>query len=221
MSTPIFRFEHLDIEDFFWNWLGLGQSTPIFFRPSTLEHFQIALHTRTSKSEQQSNSTDSTVSFGFLKTPTSNSFGIRTNRSDQSFGIRTNRSEFGPIVRTNRSEFGPIVRNSDQSFGPIVRNSDQSFGIRTNHSDQSFGIRTSQSKFEPIIIYPFRPNFYPNLDLFSSILPISSGWTLIKLLLWIHLSTKNIDFFYSRTFQHLFRRFDVTLHSPLQIRLAR
>jgi len=31
----------------------------------------------------------------------------------------------------------------------------------------------------------------------------------------------NIDFFYSRTFQHLFRRFDVTLHSPLKIRQAR
>jgi hypothetical protein len=156
------------------------------------------LHTRTSTSEQQSNSTDSTVSFGFLKTPTSNSFGIRTNRS----------------------EFGPIVRNSDQSFGPIVRNSDQSFGIRTNRSEQSF-------KFGPIVRDSYqsieiRTNHYlPILVLFSSILQFSSGWTLIKLLLWIHLSTKNIDFFYSRTFQHLFRRFDVTLHSPLQIRLAR
>jgi hypothetical protein len=37
----------------------------------------------------------------------------------------------------------------------------------------------------------------------------------------IILSTTNIDFFYSRTFQHLFRRFDVTLHSPLKIRQAR
>ncbi len=49
----------------------------------------------------------------------------------------------------------------------------------------------------------------------------SSGWTLIKLILWLNLSTKNIDLFYSRTFWHLFRRFDVTLHSPLKIRQAR
>jgi hypothetical protein len=56
---------------------------------------------------------------------------------------------------------------------------------------------------------------------FSSILQFSSGWTLIKLLLWTFVYDTNIDFFYSRNFQHLFRRFDVTLHSPLKIRQAR
>ena len=56
---------------------------------------------------------------------------------------------------------------------------------------------------------------------YRRILPFSSGWTLIKLLLWTFVYETNIDFFYSRSFQHLFRRFDVTLHSPLKIRQAR
>ena len=46
LSTPIFRFEHLDIEYFFRNWLGLGQSTPIFFSAiNNLNIFRIALPT--------------------------------------------------------------------------------------------------------------------------------------------------------------------------------
>ncbi len=135
-STPIFHFRRLTLWQIFET-----DFADFFFRPSTLEHFQIALHARTSTSEQQSNSTDSTFFFfGFWRhrRQTRHSFGIRSEfgpivwNSDQSFGIRTNRSEFGPIVRdsdqsigirTSRLEFGPITENSDQSlfthFGPI------------------------------------------------------------------------------------------------------
>ena len=151
MSTPIFRFEHLDIEDFFWNWLGLGQSTPIFFSAINTWTFSNCFahkNLQIGAAEQFNRfysffwvfeDTDvklvrnSDQSFGPIVRDSDQSFGIRTNRSDQSFGIRTNRSEFGPVVRTNRSEFGPIVRNSNQSFGPIVRDSYQSIEIRTNH----------------------------------------------------------------------------------------
>jgi hypothetical protein len=167
-------------------WLCLDQSTPIFRFEHWLFEKKFSKSTRS-----RSVHADFFRAFNTLTNfPTSDAFtSVATLNS--SFVIR---SKFGPISSfVRRSSF--VFRRSFVVFGHQHLNIFQiALHTRTSTSEQ-------HSSFQ---FYSF-----------------SSGWTLIKLILWTHLSTKNIDFFYSRTFQHLFRRLDVTLHSPLQIRRAR
>ena len=71
LSRPVhanFSIWTLTLWRIFWNWLGLGQSTPIFFSASNTWTFLTALHTRTSTSEQHCSSSIRKV---FLNIPDS------------------------------------------------------------------------------------------------------------------------------------------------------
>ena len=108
--------------------------------------------------------------------------------------FRSIRSELRPIrsrFRPIRSEFRPIDWNSVQSDQDSIQ------------SDRN-SIHSNRNLSHSLIL-----QFFLWLNIDQAITVTSFVYE------------TNIDFFYSRTFQHLFRRLDVTLHSPLQIRQAR
>jgi hypothetical protein len=101
LSTPIFQFEHLDIEDFFRNWLGLGQSTPIFFSASnTWTFFNCFAH-----KNLHIGAAEQFNRFYFWK------------HRQQLFGIR---SEFGPFSDHFRTIFGPFSDHFRTIFWPLT-----------------------------------------------------------------------------------------------------
>ena len=152
LSTPIFSIWTLTLWKFFRNRLGLGQSTPIFFRPPTLKRI-----------------------------------------CDVGRGLNVARS------RTSLTH--------DRTY----------FVNAWSHVPRQRLIHFVNACFASLTHDRHVTHVFSFID--------------STVFLWLNIDQAitvnsfvyetNIDFFYSRTFQHLFRRFDVTLHSPLKIRQAR